>query len=127
MISAVDLKTRRLVWSKPFGTGEDSGPLNIPTHIPLTMGVPNFGGSVATRGGVFLIGATLDHYIRAYETATGRELWRGRLPTGGQATPMAYWSDKSGREFVVIAAGGHPAMLMAPGDFIIAYGLPKPQ
>jgi quinoprotein glucose dehydrogenase len=126
-LSAIDLKTRRLVWSEPFGTAEDSGPLNIPTHLPFTLGAPNFGGSVATRGGVLFIGATLDHHIRAYETATGRELWHARLPNGGQATPMVYWSDKSGREFVVIAAGGHYAMLTAPGDYIVAFALPKHQ
>ena len=124
MISAIDLRTRKLVWSEPLGTGEDSGPFNIPTHIPLTMGVPNLGGSVVTRGGVLFIAATLDRHIRAFETATGRELWEDRLPNGGQATPMVYWSDKSKREFVVIAAGGHPAMLTEPGNYMVAYALP---
>jgi quinoprotein glucose dehydrogenase len=89
------------------------------------MGVPNIGGAVATRGGVFFIGSSQDKYLRAYETATGRELWRTRLPAGGQATPMAYWSNGSGREFVLIAAGGHGGLLTTPGDYIMAYALPK--
>jgi quinoprotein glucose dehydrogenase len=125
MISVVDLKTRTVVWTEPFGTGEDSGPLTIPSHLPFTMGVPNIGGAVTTRGGVFFIGSAQDNYLRAYETATGRELWRARLPAGGQATPMTYWSDASNRQFVVIAAGGHGGLLTTPGDYILAFALPK--
>jgi quinoprotein glucose dehydrogenase len=72
------------------------------------MGVPNMGGSVTTRSGLTFIAASQDNFLRAYETGTGRELWRGRLPAGGQATPAMYRSPASGRQFVVIAAGGHP-------------------
>ncbi len=125
MISAVDLTTKRLVWSKPFGTGQDSGPLTSRSHLPLTMGVPNIGGSVATKGGVFFIGAAQDDFLRAFETATGRELWRARLPAGGQATPMTYWSAASDRQFVLIAAGGHGGLLTTSGDTLSAYALPK--
>jgi len=126
MISAVDLNTRQVVWSKPFGTGTDSGPLTLHSHLPFTMGVPNIGGPVTTAGGIFFIGASQDNYLRAYETATGRELWRARLPAGGQATPMTYWSAASGRQFVLIAAGGHGGLLTTPGDAILAFALPKP-
>jgi quinoprotein glucose dehydrogenase len=124
MIAAVDLRTRRLLWSEPLGTAEESGPLGIHSHLPLTMGVPNIGGAVVTRGGVAFIGAAQDDYLRAYETATGREIWKAKLPAGGNATPMTYWSDASGREFVVIAAGGHGGLLTTPGDDIVAYALP---
>jgi quinoprotein glucose dehydrogenase len=125
MISAVDLTTKRLVWSKPFGTGQDSGPLTLPSHLPFTMGVPNIGGSVATKGGVFFIGSAQDKFLRAFETSTGRELWRARLPAGGQATPMTYWSSASGRQFVLIATGGHGGLLTTPGDTLVAYAIPK--
>jgi quinoprotein glucose dehydrogenase len=124
MISAVDLKTRQVVWTKPFGTARGSGLIGIPSHLPLPMGVPNLGGAVATRGGVFFIGASQDSYFRAYETSTGRELWRHLLPAGGQATPMTYWSNRSGRQFVVIAAGGHGGLLTPAGDYILAFALP---
>jgi quinoprotein glucose dehydrogenase len=125
MIAAVDLTTRRVVWSKPFGSGADSGPLTLHSHLPFSMGVPNIGGAVTTRGGVAFIGASQDDYLRAYDTATGRELWRARLPAGGQATPMTYWSAASGRQFVLIAAGGHGGLLTTPGDYIMAFALPK--
>ena len=124
-INAVDLKTGKLVWSRLFGTSRDSGPLALPTFVPIPMGVPNIGGSVATASGLIFIGATQEHMFRAYETTTGRLLWKARLPAGGNASPTTYWSNASGRQFVVIAAGGHGAMLSGSGDALIAYALPK--
>lgn len=123
-ISAVDLRTGRMVWSRLFGTSRDSGPLALPTFLPIPMGVPNIGGSVTTRSGLVFIGATQEHAFRAYDVASGRELWRARLPAGGNASPSTYWSARSGRQFVVIAAGGHGAMLSGASDEIIAYALP---
>lgn len=124
-INAVDLKTGKLVWSRIFGTSRDSGPLALPTFVPIPMGVPNIGGSVATASGVTFIGATQEHMFRAYETTTGRLLWKARLPAGGNASPTTYWSNASGRQFVVIAAGGHGAMLSGASDQLIAYTLPE--
>ena len=92
---------------------------------PLTLGVPSLGGPTSTRGGVTFIAATIDTYIRAYETATGKELWRGRLPAGGHASPMTYWSASSGRQFVVIAAGGHTSLRTKLGDYVVAFALPS--
>jgi glucose dehydrogenase len=89
------------------------------------MGVPNIGGAVTTRSGLTFIGASQDNFLRAFETATGRELWRTRLPAGGQATPITYWSSSSARQFILIAAGGHGGLQTTPGDYILAYALPK--
>ena len=124
LISAVDLNTRKLIWQKPLGTARDSGPLLLRTSLPIPMGVPNIGGAVVTASGLAFIGATQEHMIRAYDIRTGRELWKDRLPAGGNATPMSYWSAKSGRQFVVIAAGGHGGILSGYSDKLIAYALP---
>ncbi|MFP5435854.1 MAG: PQQ-binding-like beta-propeller repeat protein, partial [Alphaproteobacteria bacterium] len=124
-INAVDLKTGKMVWSRLLGTSRDSGPLALPTFVPIPMGVPNIGGSVATASGLTFIGATQEHAFRSYDTATGRLLWKARLPAGGNASPSSYWSNASGRQFVVIAAGGHGAMLSGSSDQLIAYALPK--
>mgnify|MGYP000654217793 FL=1 len=125
MISAVDLNTRKIIWQKPFGTARDSGPLLLKMSLPMPMGVPNIGGSVITASGLAFIGATQEHMIRAYDIKTGKELWKGRLPAGGNATPMIYWSAKSGRQFVVIAAGGHGGILSGYSDQLVAFALPK--
>ena len=124
-ISAVDLASGKLVWSHPLGTARDSGPLGLPSLLPFNIGTPNLGGSVTTRGGVIFIAATQDKYLRAIDTATGKVLWRGRLPQAGQATPMTYLSAASGRQFVVTASGGHAFLGTRPGDAIYAFALPK--
>jgi quinoprotein glucose dehydrogenase len=126
MINAIDLRTGKIAWSRSFGTSRDSGPMALPTFLPIPMGVPNIGGSLVTASGLAFIGATQEHAFRAYDVTTGRELWKARLPAGGNANPSTYWSAKSGRQFVIIAAGGHGAMLSGSSDALIAYALPKP-
>jgi quinoprotein glucose dehydrogenase len=76
-----------------------------------------------TKGGVAFLGAAVDNYLRAYDLATGKELWEARLPAGGQATPMTY-SLENGKQYVVMVAGGHGSVGTKPGDYVIAYTLP---
>jgi len=125
-LSAVDLPSGKLLWTQPFGTARGAGPWRMRSGLPFTIGTPNVGGSVVTQGGVFFIGAAQDGYIRAYETTTGKELWRYDLPAGGQATPMTYVSPESGRQFVVIAAGGAQGLNAKQGNYILGFALSKP-
>ena len=121
MLHAIDMRTGKVLWEVPFGTTRDLAPGS--QLILRGTGTPNFGGPMVTASGLLFIGASLDDYLRAYDSATGRELWRGRLPAGGQATPMTYvWK---GRQYVVIAAGGHAKSNTKRGDKVIAYALPQ--
>lgn len=122
-IMAIDLGTQQPVWRKPLGTPRDQGPFGIPSMIKLTIGTPNNGGSAVTRGGVTFIGAALDQYLRAFNTETGELLWEGRLPAGPQAGPATYMHE--GRQYVVIAAGGHGPMKTKIGDSVVAFALPR--
>ena len=124
-LTAIDLKTGKVRWSKPLGTAVAAGPLGLESHLPFTMGAPNLGGSIATAGGVIFIGATQDRMFRAIDIGNGSELWRYSLPAVAAATPMTFRSAKSGRQFVVIAAGGHPALPGPTGSSIMAFALPK--
>ncbi len=124
-LTAVDLNTGKVIWSEPFGDARDNGPWGMRSMLPLTMGVPAIGGSVSTRSGLVFIGASMERTLRAVDQKTGDILWKTRLPVGGHATPMTYISPASGRQFVVIAAGGHLALQSPFGDYIIAYALPK--
>jgi quinoprotein glucose dehydrogenase len=119
-VAAVDLRTMKKLWMHRNGTVVDNAPL----PIPLPLGVPGLGGMIVTGGGVAFMGASLDDYLRAYDVRNGRQLWQARLPAGGQATPMSYVSDKTGRQYVVIMAGGHGALGTKPGDALVAYALP---
>jgi quinoprotein glucose dehydrogenase len=89
------------------------------------QGSPNLGGPVSTASGLTFIGATTDHFLRAFDTDTGEELWKGRLPTSGHGLPITYQLSEHGKQYVVIAAGGHAAMGTPPGDYLIAFTLPN--
>ncbi len=119
VIAALDLRSRRILWETPLGTTEDLTPIGI----ALRTGTPNFGGPVATAGGVVFIGAAVDRYLRAFDARSGAELWRGRLPAAGVATPMTYvWK---GRQYVVVAAGGHSEAGTKTSDAIVAFALAR--
>ena len=121
-VAAADLTDGRIAYKHVNGTVRDL--TRIP--LPFKLGVPGIGGPILTRGGVAFLSGTLDYFVRAYDVTTGNQLWEDRLPAGGQATPMTYWSEASGRQFVVVVAGGHGTLGTKPGDSIIAYALPKP-
>jgi quinoprotein glucose dehydrogenase len=89
----------------------------------IVRGTPNLGGPIVTAGGLVFVAAALDDYLRAFDVDTGAELWKGRLPAGGQATPMTY--EVNGRQYVVIAAGGHGKLGTKRGDYVVAFALPK--
>lgn len=120
-IAAVDLKSGDILWEKPFGTVRDIAPV----PIPIKLGVPNLGGPTITGSGLIFIGAAMDDYLRAFDIETGKELWKGRLPAGGQATPMTYRIGENSKQYVVIAAGGHGRAGTTLGDSLIAFALPE--
>jgi glucose dehydrogenase len=124
-MAAVDLHTRKVIWDVPLGDTTDSGPWGLRFRVPLTMGLPNVGGSITTRSGLVFIGATHERAIRAFDIRTGKVLWKARLPTGAQATPMTYLSPKSGRQFVVTIASGHRTIQAPLGDYVQAFAIPR--
>lgn len=119
-MAAVDLKTMQRVWMHKNGTTQDSAPFGI----ALPLGVPSLGGPLTTGGGVAFLSGALDDYLRAYDVRTGQRLWQARLPAGGQATPMSYVSNRTGRQYVVVMAGGHSSLGTKMGDALVAYALP---
>lgn len=121
LLCAVDLKSGDILWRESFGTVEDLAPI----PVPVRYGVPNIGGPVITESGLIFIGATMDNYLRAYDIDTGEELWKGRLPAGGQATPMTYRVRPDGKQYVVICAGGHGRAGTTLGDAVVAFALPE--
>jgi len=122
-MSAIDLKTRELVWQVPVGTVRDTGPMGIKMRLPIPVGMPTLGPSLATETGLLFFAGTQDYYLRAFDSYTGREIWKSRLPVGSQAGPMTYVSPHSGKQYIVITAGG---ARVSPdrGDYVIAYALP---
>ena len=122
-LTAIDMKTQQVAWQVPVGTVQDQGPMGIKMRMPFPVGLPTLGGSLATQGGLVFFAGTQDYYLRAWDSATGKEVWKGRLPVGSQGGPMSFKSPKTGKQYVVISAGG---ARQSPdrGDYVIAYALP---
>ncbi|QKY03485.1 membrane-bound PQQ-dependent dehydrogenase, glucose/quinate/shikimate family [Janthinobacterium lividum] len=126
VFAAIDLKTRTKVWERPAGTVQDAVINGVRARLPVPLGMPTLGGGMSTASGLVFYAGTQDYYLRAMDIATGREVWKARMPVGSQGTPMTYVSPRSGRQYVVVVAGG---ARQSPdrGDYVIAYALPKTQ
>jgi len=111
-VAAVDLFSGKKVWDVPLGS-----------WIPgMNTGTITLGGPMVSAGGLVFTAAAMDNYFRAFDSETGKELWKFELPAGGQATPMTY--TLKGKQFLVIAAGGHGKLGTKQGDYVIAFTLP---
>jgi len=110
-LTAVDLFSGDKRWEIPLGiwAGRTTGTLNL-------------GGPIVTAGGLVFTAAAMDNQLRAFNSETGREVWKFELPAGGQATPMTYSVD--GKQYLVIAAGGHGKLGTKLGDYVIGFTLP---
>jgi quinoprotein glucose dehydrogenase len=117
-LTAVDLATFSVKWKVPLGYY----PALRKKGILEDTGTMNYGGCVATAGGVVFVGATADELFRAFDADSGKELWSYKLPAGGYAVPSVYEVD--GKQYVVIAAGGGNRMGTPSGDAFIAFSLP---
>lgn len=118
-LAAVDLTTGKLKWEVPLGIMMD------PSRYADAgkWGSISLGGAITTAGNLVFIAATMDGFIRAFNTANGELVWQAMLPAGGQATPMTY--EWKGKQYIVIAAGGHAKLGTKLGDHVVAYALPS--
>ena len=117
-ILALDLASGEALWHRPLGYIP-----NLAEAVPEARewGSPSAGGPIVTAGGLVFVAGSMDSHLRALDVETGLELWSAELPAGGQATPMTYELD--GKQYVVIAAGGHPNYGGHFGDYVVAFAL----
>lgn len=125
-LTAIDLESGDVKWERPMGRVARLAGLAGSEQ----WGSPNLGGAMTTAGGIVFAGGAVDSRLHAYDVETGAELWSALLPAGVHASPMTYVSS-SGKQYVVVAAGGHRELSAAggpfdkAGDFIVAFALPS--
>ena len=126
-LAAVDLAKGEILWQIPFGTVEDLSPVPMPGFFWRAFfadwGAPNIGGPMMTATGLVFIGASLDYYFRVFDVTSGEELWRYRLPTSANSTPISY--EHEGRQYVAVSVGGHSGGGTRPGDSVFVFALPE--
>lgn len=116
-LAAIDINRAEIAWKIPLGDYPQAREMGL-----SGLGAENYGGPVATAGGLVFIAATPDNKIRAFDKTNGKLLWQGELPAAGFATPAVY--EANGRQFIVIAAGG--GRLGQPsGSSYVAFALPQ--
>ena len=112
-----DLNSGRIRWRVPLG----EYPELTKKGIPIT-GAANLGGASVTAGGLVFVAGTRDKMLRAFDSDTGKELWKTELPFAGYSAPAIY--EIKGREYVVIAANGGGKIGGPAGDAYVAFALP---
>ena len=119
-LAAVKAATGEIAWQVPLGTfpGTHSSP------DAATWGSIALGGPIVTTGGLVFTAGTFEAAMYAFDVQTGRQLWKGELPTSARSTPMTY-RGRDGHQYVVVSAGGHGAPIGPPlGDHVVAFALP---
>ena len=121
-LTAVDLKKGTIAWRVPLGIVEA-----LEAEGVHNTGTQNLGGSIVTAGGLVLIAGTTDRRFRAFDASTGKQLWEAQIEANGHATPMTFQVKKTGKQFVVVAAGGGGflrSLSSVLSDSLVAYALP---
>jgi quinoprotein glucose dehydrogenase len=114
MLHAVDLNTGEIRWQIPIGEGAKTG----------IRGLPNFGPPLVTAGGLVFHAGSRELKLRAHDSATGAVLATFDIPAGLHAGPITYKLTSEGKQYLVIAPGGHARLESQLGDYVIAYTLP---
>jgi quinoprotein glucose dehydrogenase len=122
LLTAVDMNQGKIRWQVPLGSMQDFGGAHAQQIPPGSI---SLGGPIITAGGLVFIAGTTDSYIRGFDVETGKELWKAQLPASANATPMTYQMSSNGKQYLVIAAGGHPKITEEKlGDALVAFTLP---
>ena len=110
---AVDVDKGEIAWSVSTSTGPDD------------LGNSSYGPPLATAGGLVFHGGTWWPVLRIHDATTGERIGRLELPAGVHGGAITYKLRPEGRQYIVVAAGGHDGLGSPKGDYVIAWALPQ--
>lgn len=120
ILAALNLNNGKLIWKVPFGGYDELEKKGIPR-----TGTENFGGATATSSGLIFATGTLDKMIYAYDSSSGKELWKKELPFIGSAPPSVY--SANGEQFIIVQSTGSHSLRsgyqVKMGDALVAFKL----
>jgi quinoprotein glucose dehydrogenase len=111
-VVAVDLARGEIAWRAPTATGA------------LDSVRASFGPALATASGLVFHGGTREPTLRVHDADSGERIATLALPAGLHAGPISYKLHAGGKQFLVVAPGGHIGVGSPLGDYVIAYTLP---
>jgi quinoprotein glucose dehydrogenase len=109
---AVDLAHGTIAWSASTSVAADD------------PGGASYGPALATASGLVFHAGTQRPVLRVHDSETGERIASFDLPAGLHAGPISYRLRPGGKQFLLIAPGGHIGLGSQLGDYVIAYTLP---
>ncbi len=110
---ALDLAHGTIAWTASTATGEAD-----------ELGLFGYGPALSTASGLVFHAGTRVPVLRVHDADTGRLITTFALPAGLHAGPITYKLRPGGKQFVVVAPGGHIGIGSKLGGHVIAYTLP---
>lgn len=103
-------------WGRLVAVNLDTGKVAWGAKTPQ----PLIGGVLATAGGVVFNGEA-NGWFKAYDAATGKELWKYNCGAGVNAPAVSYMVD--GKQYVAVAAGGNNQIDSKRGNSVFVFRL----
>jgi quinoprotein glucose dehydrogenase len=108
----VDLARGEIAWRVSTSVADDD------------PGEGGYGPALSTASGLVFHAGSRRPVLRVHDADTGERLTTFPLPAGLHAGPVSYKLRPDGKQFLVVAPGGHVGLGSPLGDHVIAYTLP---
>jgi glucose dehydrogenase len=103
-------------WGRLVAVNLDTGKVAWGVKTPQ----PLIGGVLATAGGLVFNGEA-NGWFKAYDAATGKELWKYQCGAGVNAPAVTYTIN--GKQYIAVAAGGNNQIDAKRGNSVFVFSL----
>jgi len=122
-----DIPCNQPPWGRLLGVDLARGTIAWSASTSVAEGDPggaSYGPALATASGLVFHAGTKRPVLRVHDAASGERIATFDLPAGLHAGPISYKLRPDGKQFLLIAPGGHIGIGSPLGGHVIAYTLP---